>query len=461
MRLTDACALLPSLATRIAEPETDARVLHKLAGWCQHYTPIVSVDGADGLWLDITGAAHLCGGEAGLLADLKQRLTALGFENRLGLAGTPGAAWAIARFAKTRRIVSADRPDSLLRALHPLPLDALRLDENALYLLRRFGLKTIGALCALPRASLKRRFPSKDVREAVLRRLDQALGHAAEPITPLKAAPAYFERLAFPEPILDTESFCLGLRDLMEQLARRMEKDSKGATRLVFSAYHADGGLSQIAITTARPSRDPKHLSNLFRDKLETINPGFGVDVLVLSADGVEDLVERQLSLSKISKNIWDNGELGQLIDRLSNRLGPQNIQRVVACESHIPERAQKRVSALQAPIRKALHPSNKPLRPIRLFDPPEQIQVIAEIPEGPPAHFTWRRVIHRVARAEGPERIAPEWWHRTHTGHERTRDYYRVEDVEGRCFWLFREGLYGDADPQKLPTWHIHGLFA
>lgn len=460
MRLTDACSLLPTLTTQPSDPEADACLLRKLANWCQRYTPVVSIDGADGLLLDITGAAHLCGGEEPLLSDLKKRLSEIGFENQLGLAKTPGAAWAIARFAHVQTLAERIIPSGDLKAfLAPLPIASLRLDENALYLLKRFGLKTVSDLCRIPRASLKRRFPSKEVGEAVLHRLDQALGQANEPLLPLKPAPAYREHISYPEPILATESFHLGLQDLLERLCQRMEKDRKGTTALTYAAFHADGGVSQISIATAAPSRHVPHLMHLFHDRIETINPGFGVDHLILSADTVETLTPEQLALTASAPELSDSYGVHQLIDRLSNRLGAKNVQRSIACESHIPEREEQRVPAIQSTASETQTSPPKPLRPIRLLNRPEPIKVMAEFPEGPPMRFTWRRVAHRVVRAEGPERIAPEWWSVPRRERLRTRDYYRVEDVEGRRFWLFREGLYRDRE-QHLPTWHIHGLF-
>ncbi|MGI9405116.1 MAG: Y-family DNA polymerase [Hyphomicrobiaceae bacterium] len=462
MRLTAARSLLPSLRTRPHEPEADTSALRRLAEWGRRYTPVVSVDGKDGLYLDITGAAHLCGGEKALLVDLAGRLKAIGFENRLGLARTPGAAWAIARFSEKDSLEERNiTPSHIIHELHRLPAEALRLEADVLHVLGRLGLKTIGALCAIPRVSLKCRFPSREIGEAVLHRLDQVLGHAAEPIVPLRPVPVYCERLLFPEPVLATESFHLGLYDLLVQLAKHMEKDRKGATALTFSACHADGGASHITIATAQPSRDVSHLAYLFRDKIETINPGFGVDSFLLTADIVEQLEAEQSALSGGPKGSRDNKNLDQLIDRLSNRLGAQNVQWAVPRESHIPERAETRVPALQAARSEVLEKPQKPIRPCRIFDRPEPIQVMAEVPEGPPMQFTWRRVRHRIVRAEGPERIAPEWWCSKPGQPEQPRDYYRVEDEEGRRFWLFRTGLYCDAGQNRRPAWHMHGLFA
>ena len=467
MRLADAHALLPSLETEIADTAADARVLEALADWCERYTPTVGIDGVDGLWLDITGAAHLVGSEQELLADLSRRLRAIGFANRLGLAETPGAAWAIARFGTAGgRHQACVPPGGVDQALAPLPPAALRLGDEALYLLKRFGLKTIGALCAIPRASLQRRFPSREIGEAVLHRLDQALGTAPEPIVTARKAPVYFERLSFPEPILATESFQHGFHELLSRLCRSLEGDHKGATQLTFSAFRADGGVSRMTVMTARPSRDEAHLALLFRDRIEAIDPGFGVDVLVLSADRGAPLEREQLRLAGRRGARRNEADVSALIDRLTNRLGPARVQRIAFRESHIPERAETRVPALRKMAAGAALSCPKPSRPFRLLTRPEPVQVMAEVPEGPPMRFSWRRVMYRVIRAEGPERIAPEWWCElsAQPGKAgRTRDYYRVEDEEGRRFWLFRDGLYRDlekGDGAPLPTWHICGLF-
>jgi len=467
MRLTDALAILPKLATQHETPQADAAVLRALADWCQRYTPTVSLDGTNGLWLDITGAAHLCGGEDELLADLSHRLQAIGFASKLGLAETPGAAWAIARFsdASCRNVP----PGSLVRSLASLPVAALRLDEDALYLIKRFGLKDIGALCAIPRASLKRRFPSKEAPskeagEAVLHRLDQALGQIREPIVPLRPAPAYLERLSFAEPILATEGFERGLDDLLDRLCCRLEAAHRGALHVTFSAYHADGGVSWVAIGAAQPSHDADHLRHLFRDRIATLNPGFGVDHLTLSADKVQPLKKKQQPLFQAAALGQRQNDIARLVDRLSNRLGADNVYRIVPQASHIPEQAEQRSAPMQAGDKQPAAKPHKPLRPFRLLPRPEPITVIAEVPEGPPRRLTWRRVTHRIIHAEGPERIAPEWWHLTSSRTMQTRDYYRIEDEDGRRFWIFRAGLYRDLEQdeaQPLPSWHMHGLFA
>lgn len=461
MRLSDARALLPHLTTAIHHPAVAMAALHKLADWCQRYTPTVSIDGEDGVWLDVTGATHFYGDEAGLLADLSARLSRLGFAHQLGLAETPGAAWAVARFsdsvALSKRIVP---PGGVVRRLAPLPLAALRLEQDALYLLNRFGFKTIGQLVPLPRASLKRRFPSSDIGEAVVARMDQTLGKSAEPLVPLRPAPLYSEQISAPEPILQTESFIHGLERLLERLCRRLEQDFKGATAVTFSAYRSDGGVAHIDRVTARPSRNANHLMSLFAGPIETIDPGFGVDHLRLSVQRAERLDTTQLALTAAAAGQSDAGALVCLMDRLASRLGAGAVQRIDFYQSHIPERSERRVSALsQMKPGAAQQKNEKALRPLRLLPRPEPIQVITEVPEGAPKRFVWRRVAHHVRLAEGPERIAPEWWRHTRSDQQQSRDYYRVEDENGQRFWLFRAGFYDDRD--RLPAWHLHGLYA
>lgn len=459
MRLSDARAVLPSLKTEIWKPNTGAYALRKLADWCQRYTPTVGVYGEDGLWLDVAGAAHFYGDEAGLLNDLSVRLRRLGFAHQLGLAETPGLAWAMARFAAsdiiTNRIVLSG---GQVRALTPLPLAALRLDEATLYLLKRFGLQTVGQLLTMPRASLKRRFPSSEVGEAVVERLDQALGYRAEPLDPLRRPPLYTEHILSPEPIVETESFTRGLNQLLARLCRRLEQDLKGATALTFSAYRGDGGVSHIDTVTARPSRDVDHLMRLFADKIAAIDPGFGVDHLRLSVSGAERLDAAQLTLNTNNSGGYDEAALAPLLDRLASRLGPDAVQRGAFRASHIPERAEYRTSAVSSRPSTETNEMRKPPRPLRLLSCPEPVEVLTEIPEGAPKRFTWRRVVHHVRRAEGPERIAPEWWRHMSIEPRHTRDYYRLEDEKGQQFWLFRSGFYGDQE--HLPTWHLHGLY-
>ncbi len=386
----------------------------------------------------------------------------MGLTNRLGLAPTPAAASAIARYhasaALSDRIIE---PDTLRGALAPLPVESLRLAASVTLLLRRLGLKTIADLYPLPRQVLARRFRSQEFAEAVLLRLDQALGMRDEPLSPLLPAPPYRTHAAFAEPFFDVASFETVTRKLLDSLCRILAKDNQGGRRLSLFAYRVDGSVGRIQIAASAATRAPDHLAHLFHEKLDTIDAGFGIDLVLLSADVTEPLSPAQLALQKEASNDAANqARLAELVDRLANHLGADNVSRSAPRESHIPERAEVRGPAL-GPAAWAGTPTPHAPRPFRLFERPEPVRVLAEIPEGPPLRFTWRRVTRQVARAQGPERLAPEWWLGVGLGETQVRDYYRIEDAEGHRYWLFREGLYVDEARKGPPQWFIHGLFA
>ncbi len=452
MRLADARALLPRLAVADARPAQDRRGLERLALWCNRFTPCCAVDGEDGLLLDIAGADHLFGGEAAMAAEVEARLAGLGFEARTGLADTPGAAWALARFGGAGCRIAA--PGATLAALGPLPVEALRIAPGDARLLRRLGLTTVGAAAALPRAALARRFRGREEGEAVPERLDRALGRRPDPVASLPPPPACLARLAFPEPLIDLAGLEAALARLAEDLCASLERDGLGARTLALLCCRVDGGAARRGVSTARATRDAAHLARLFAGKIETVDPGFGIDAMALHAVRAEPLAPAQFRLAEGGRG---DGELGPLIDRLLARLGEEAVFRLEPVESHLPERAERRMAPGREgaawPVRPGLPP-----RPFRLFDPPEPVEAVAEVPDGPPALFAWRRLRRRVARAEGPERIEPEWW--TAGPEDRPRDYYRVEDAEGRRYWLFRAGLYRDAGDKEPPRWYIHGLY-
>ena len=484
MRLADARALLAGLVTARADAAADRQGLERLALWCNRFTPWCAVDGGSeegpgggegGLLLDVTGCAHLFGGEAALMGEIAARLASLGVENRLGLADTPGAAWALARFgaaddrapdggATDHRIAA---PGGTHAAIAALPVEALRLAAEDARLLRRLGLATIGAVDGLPRASLARRFPSRERGSAVLARLDRALGRLAEPIVPLAPLPACLERLALPEPLLDRAGLDAVLARLIPGLTASLERDGLGTRRLALWCYRVDGGVSVRTVATARAVRDGDHLLRLFRETLETIDPGFGIDCAALHAERVEPLAPAQLSLTGDRRK---QGGVDLLVDRLLAKLGDGAVCRLEPAARHRPEAAERAVApgrepapwsgAPEAP--EAPAPPQHPQRPFRLFDRPEPIDVMAEVPDGPPLLFTWRRVRRRVMRAAGPERIEPEWWAGAGTGgrDEAVRDYYRIEDADGRRYWLYRAGLYGDGGNGAPPRWYVHGLY-
>ncbi len=454
--LADARAICPALLTLPATPSKDQDALLDLAHWAScRYSPTLHADGDDGLWLDITGVPHLFGGEPALLADMGARLARAGFTARLALAETLGGAHALARYAWTSSTVVPH--GEIEAALTALPVEALRLEPEIVTLLKRLGLKRIGQLYALPRTSLERRFHAKETAEAVLRRLDQALGRRKEPRVPLLPSPDFVARLPFPEPLITHEGVLGGLDHLVSALCAKLARAGRGCRRLALWVARADGSSTVIEAGLSAPSREPEHLLRLIEDKVDALDMGFGVDLMSLAALVTEPLAPAQTSLTKA------NGKAGPepLIDRLISRLGAGAVRRLWPKTSHIPELAQGLKSALAGPSFWPEFISPKPRRPQLLFTRPEPLTVLAEIPEGPPARFTWRHVTRRVTKAEGPERIAPEWWgelRQQPSPTARPRDYYRIEDEDGHRYWVFREGLYQESE-RGSPGWYLHGV--
>ena len=456
----DACAIVPALATAPAEPEQDADALRRLALWAERYSPAVAIDaqppGYEGLTLDMTGGAHLFGGEGALLRELEQRLAKAGIPAHAALADTAAAAWALARFGEDRLA-----PEGRGReALKSLPVEALRLSDGALRLLHRFGLKRIGDLYALPRAGLARRFRGEEGMELV-RRLDQALGVEAEPLEPVRPEPLYRVWRAFPEPIIDAQGVAWALSPLIDALAAQLDRGGKGARRLVLTAFRVDGRTTSIEAGLSAPAATPAHLLRLLKERgLERLDLGFGADALMVSAHKAEAARARQGDLEAGQERAGAEA-LAALIDRLGARLGETAVLRPALRDSHLPERAETWLPA-EAEGAAGMDAAGAAARPLFLLDPPEPIEAMAELPDSAPIRFSWRRISRKVAKAEGPERLSPEWW-LSDPGRwaARPRDYYRVEDEDGRRYWLFREGLYERGAEERLPSWWLHGVFA
>jgi protein ImuB len=463
MALADALAFLPGLSTAAAEPAADRAALVRLAEWCARYSPWTAPDfqsggGSDGVRIEITGCAHLWGGEERLAADLARRLARQGIAHRIAVAGTPGAAWALARFAAAPGRPALAPAGAERVALAPLPVEALRLDPATAAGLRRVGLRQIGALYAMPRAALARRFGAHGLENNVGRRLDQALGEEPEPLSPLGEVPARRVRLSFAEPIADPADLARAARRLAEDAAARLLREGMGARRLDLAFHRLDGRVEHIAVGTARPSRDPQHLAALLLAKLETVDPGLGVEDMIFAVFVAEKLAAEQTAFAGGCGAMTDG--MAPLLDRLGARLGHAAPGRIAARQSHIPERAAVFVPVGEEPGNAGLW--TKPPRPVRLFRPPEPITAAWLLPDDPPFRFTWRRRPYRVCRADGPERIAAEWWTaEAAASGEAIRDYYRVEDEEGRRFWLFRAGLPGFDEKGEAPRWFLHGVFA
>jgi protein ImuB len=452
--VADARALIPALKVAPASPDNDLACLERLAEWCGRWTPWTAPDGLDpdggaGIWLDVSGCAHLFGGEQGLLDDVIEHLRRLGFAACAGLADTPGAAWAVARFGREGDAASALVPEGAIRQLlTSLPVAALRLPAAVLDILHRLGLTRIGDLMALPRGPLATRFG-----EGVARRLDQLLGVVGEPISPSRPAAAFHARLAFAEPIGRTADVGTALDHLLEELCRLLQRARLGARRLELTCYRVDGTVLRLAVGTAQPVRDPRHLARLFARDLDGLDAGFGIEAMALVAPVTEEQGASQLDLSD-RRGDEVPADLGLLVDRLGLRLGPGSVVGLVPQASHVPERAVRAEPPFAGrrggPSSSPVPPWPVPPRPTRLLSRPERVE--AQATSGPPLSFRWRNEAVRVARAEGPERICAEWWHAaTPPPPSALRDYWRIEDAAGRRFWLFREGA----------GWFVHGIFA
>jgi protein ImuB len=454
--LADARAMIPALDIADDDPAADGGLLDAIADWAERYTPLVALT-EGGLFLDITGAAHLFGGEAALAGDLAGRLTSQGFAAEVAIADSPGAAWAAARFAAAAGpvVVPAGGAAALLA---PLPLAALRLDRDTISALDRVGLKRIGQVMGAPRGPLAARFGL-----GFIRRLDQALGMEEEAIGPRRPPPVLIAERRFAEPISREDDIAATLVSLAGTLAENLEANGLGARRLELALFRVDGVVERIVVGAAKPLRTPKLVATLFREKFaglsDEIDAGFGFDMARLSVleAAPQDAFDMDLTGEAVAE-----ADLDGLIDRIGARLGAEHVTRIAARDSHIPERAEAyavaaETAAPRKPAPAAMSPDETaPIdRPLRLFARPELVEAVAEVPDGPPVRFRWRRAIYRITRAEGPERIASEWWREDAL----TRDYFRVEDTTGHRFWLYREGLYGREI--TTPRWYLHGVFA
>ncbi|HEY2070168.1 MAG TPA: DNA polymerase Y family protein [Rhizomicrobium sp.] len=449
--LADARAMAPDIAVLRANEPADLKLLEHIADWCERYTPLVALDLPHGLFLDITGVSHLFGGEAEMLIDIRRAITAQGFSIRLALAGTPEAARALAHHAPGTIVT----PGGEAEAVATLSTEALAADPQIIHALKRAGLKTIGQVAERTRHELAARFG-----KSFITTLDGMLGKVRAPLTPRTPVPDLMAERRFAEPIVSADVIEAALLSLGESLSQVLESRGQGARAVEASFFRADGQMRRIAVETGEPTRDPKRLLRLFREKLDTLadplDPGFGFDLIRLSALYAQSLEAESIGFDT---NAADR-DIKYLVDNLSARFGPSRVMRFQAQDTHIPEAAAVAVPVQHADPDKVAWArlrlaEEAPRRPLRLFAKPEPIDVLAEVPDGPPLRFRWRRAQHSVAQAEGPERIAMEWWRQPGL----TRDYYRVEDERGRRFWLYRDGLY--AREQSASRWYVHGLFA
>lgn len=451
LTLADARARMPSLRTIVHRPEADAALLLQVIEDFGRFTPMIAEDAPHGLMLDVTGCAHLFGGEAGLIRAAHGRAGRIGLKVRSAAASTPQAARALARFGPGGLFAAGEDRQAVRR----LPVAALELPERDAQALQRAGLKRIADLDDRPRAPLAARFgPDFPAR------LARILGDEDMRITPHRPPPPIVVDRVFFEPILTDADVERVLSDLLVDAADRLDQAGQGGRAFEAGFYRVDGQVRRIVVRTGRATRDVEALLRLFRERLAALSnpldPGFGFDQMRLSVLEAQRQAPTQRGLDGDRP---DGEDMSRLIDRLTARLGPEAVLRFEPLGSHIPERASRMVPAAAAgrPDQTWAEriPGDPPLRPLQMFDPPQPVETLAEVPDGSPLRFRWRRVLHEVALAEGPERIGGEWWH---APDQKTRDYYRVEDREGRRFWLFRQGLYGESDE---PRWFVHGLFA
>lgn len=441
MALADAGALCPGLVTREAEPEADARLLGRIAAWADRFTPFVALSPPDGLFLDITGAAHLFGGERAMLEAVKAGPAAQGFAVEAAIAPAPGAAWALARYGG-----GVVDDEGLAAALAPLPVEALRLNEASAALLRRFGLKRIGQVMTAPRAP----FAARAGQHAMLR-LDQALARTHEALIPRRPAPPVYVMRRLLEPVVAIEAVLTVTETLCGDLATELEKRAAGARLLRLSLYGVDGRARAVTLGLTQAERSGPAMLRLLRERLnaaaENFNAEFGFEAARLDAVEIAPLDPVIADLAAVETE-RDRQAEARLIDRIAARLGACSIAAISVRDTNAPEQAQGKAISAAPPQDSVMR------RPMTFFAHAQPIEVMASVPDGPPVRFRWRRVARTIVRAEGPERIAPDW---LTAPDAQARDYYRIEDDKARRYWVYREGLYGEG---ANPRWFLQGLF-
>jgi protein ImuB len=452
--LANARAMIEPLNVVEADEAADAKLLNQIADWCDRFTPFVAIDPPNGLFLDVTGVTHLFGGERAIFDAVRAAIRKQGFAVSLGMAGTAIAARAFSRYVPN----TIAPPGGEAQTIASLPVTALGCADTVTHALKRAGLKTIGHLATRQRAELASRFG-----KAFIFTLERALGQNESPISPRLPLPDYVAEHCFAEPVTAEAVIFNTLHNLAASIAHVLEQRGQGARSLEAVFFHADGGVRRINLQTGSPTRDPALIERLFRLRIDAFpdafDPGFGFDLIRLGAT-----LAQRVEAQSIGFDDDHNAEkeISQLIDTLSARFGSHRVLRFIPQDTHIPEAASVAVPAQSSAGEKIVWrkkpPTSKgPRRPLRLYAKPEPIEVMAQVPDGPPLRFRWRRVLHTASFAEGPERIEMEWWR--HQDQKPTRDYFRVQDSEGRRFWLYRDGLY--SAQAAAPRWYMHGVFA
>ncbi|MBS1512431.1 MAG: DNA polymerase Y family protein [Bacteroidetes bacterium] len=444
MVLADAKVIISSLLHFEDDPERNEKLIKGLGEWMIRFTPIIAIDLPDGLILDATGCAHLWGGEQNYLYQIKKKLNDFGYHIKIAIADTIGAAWAAVHFGNNNSIII--KSGNQFNDLALLPPAALRIDLIITERLEKLGLRKIQSFINMPRASLQRRFG-----KMLLKRIDQALGNEEEFIIPLHPVEQFYERLPCLEPIITATGIEIALKRLLELLCGRLKNEEQGVRKLLFKCFRIDGKIEIIAIGTNRPTINIKHLFKLFEEKINLIEPAFGIELFVLEAPVVEDYSATQEKLWQ-NNNGLDNIAINEFIDRIESKFGKGLIYRYLPADHYWPERSFKRAVSINEDFQNKW--KNEKIRPVHLLQQPQLIEVTAPVPDYPPMNFRYKGKLHKIIKADGPERIEQEWW----LQEGQHRDYYYVEDDEGKRYWLFRSGHY---DVNKTYQWFIHGFFA
>jgi protein ImuB len=441
MVVADGMAIVPELQILEYDAAQPQKLLSALAEWSIRYTPFVALDLPDGIIFDASGCTHLWGGEEKYLKNISDRFKNFGYKIRIAIADTIGTAWAVSRYGQNSSVVKSGEEALTLSLLPPA---ALRIEPDIVERFEKLGLTTIGSFINMPRTSLRRRFG-----QIILSRLDQALGAELEIMEPIKPIAPYQERLPSLEPICTATGIEIALKNLLEALCLRLSAESKGLRTCELRCYRVDGNIQKIEIGTNRPSRNVNHLYKLFEIKISQIEPDLGIELFILEAPVIEEL-------SGMQETLWTTGSadetaVAELLDRLAGKTGGHTIHRYLPAEHYWPERSVKETTSVtEKPA--TVWRTDLP-RPLHLLPVPELIEVSVPIPDYPPLLFKYKEILHRVKKADGPERIEQEWWIQAGL----YRDYYCVEDDKGARYWVFRLGNYD----LREPKWFLHGFFA
>ncbi len=442
MIVSDAKVICPALKVIDDISGLNEKLLKNIAEWCIRYAPVVAIDLPDGIILDATGCTHLWAGEEAYLKDIINKLKSFGYNIRAAIADTIGTAWAVSRYGRLKAIIKSGEQEL---ALSPLPPIALRIEPDINEKLQKLGLTEIGSLINMQASALRRRFGAD-----FLLRLNQALGAKEEFIQSIIPLAEYSERLPCFELIQTKTGIDIALQQLLETLCKRLIKEGKGLRHANFIAHRIDNKIEMITIRTNHASNNPKHLFRLFEYKIETIEPASGIELFILEATNIEKVISIQQSFWTTNGSL-ESREIAELLDNIENKFGENIIHRYLPDEHHWPERSLKKVFSLKQ--KPHIDWQKDKLRPANVLPVPQPIKVTAPIPDYPPMNFQFNNKLHKVIKADACERIEAEWW--IEGGLH--RDYYIVENEEGKRYWLYRLGHYNE---EEKPQWFMHGVF-